>query len=191
MNRRRAIFGFGLIGGGVLAFSSVYKYLTSTQKPDLDWMASKFKLLEAIADTFIPETETPGAKSVKAHDFLILAIKDCTNTMDQNSFINGLKDLEAHCEGKYSSSFIDCSDAEKLAVLNYFERKEESDFKIVKRVRRKILGDSFFHLLKMYLVVGYCTSELGATKGLAYDYIPGDYIACTPLRKQQRSWATK
>ncbi|MGY0037942.1 gluconate 2-dehydrogenase subunit 3 family protein [Pedobacter sp. NJ-S-72] len=55
----------------------------------------------------------------------------------------------------------------------------------------KFLGIPFFIILKQLTVEGYCTSQTGATKGLAYDYIPRTFASCIPLTKNQRSWATK
>jgi hypothetical protein len=39
-------------------------------------------------------------------------------------------------------------------------------------------------------VLGYCTSEVGATQALAYAHVPGDYRGCVPLRPRQKGWAT-
>ncbi|WP_394801046.1 hypothetical protein [Niabella ginsengisoli] len=40
-------------------------------------------------------------------------------------------------------------------------------------------------------VVGFCTSEIGATKALRYIFIPSQYNPCVPLEKEQPCWATK
>jgi hypothetical protein len=60
-----------------------------------------------------------------------------------------------------------------------------------KKVQRKITGRSFMDILRELVVVGYCTSEAGATQGLAFDFIPGSYTGCISLRPGQKSWATK
>ena len=38
--------------------------------------------------------------------------------------------------------------------------------------------DPFFAGLKETTVLGYCTSEIGATQALAYAHVPGDYRGC-------------
>jgi hypothetical protein len=56
--------------------------------------------------------------------------------------------------------------------------------------RLEAAADPFFALLKELTVLGYCTSELGATQGLAYLAVPGEYRGCVGLRPGQKSWAT-
>ncbi|MNL68305.1 hypothetical protein D3C87_1930120 [compost metagenome] len=75
--------------------------------------------------------------------------------------------------------------------MKHFEEKGTSANKIVKKIKTKLFGKSFFDQLKDFTITGYCTSELGAKRGLAYDYIPVTYEPCIPLLKSQKSWATK
>jgi hypothetical protein len=58
------------------------------------------------------------------------------------------------------------------------------------KAENKYLGRSFFTTLKQYTVKGYCTSQLGATKGLTYVPVPGSYHGCIPKLPGQRAWAT-
>ena len=62
---------------------------------------------------------------------------------------------------------------------------------IVGKVEKRLAGESFFTVLKKYTVLGYCTSEAGVTKALAYDYIPGKYVGDMPLAPGQKAWATQ
>ena len=50
---------------------------------------------------------------------------------------------------------------------------------------------TFFNILKQYTTIAFCTSQEGATKALAFDFIPGEYIGCMDISENQRSWATK
>jgi hypothetical protein len=56
----------------------------------------------------------------------------------------------------------------------------------VARIDEKVLA-----LLKELTLLGYFTSEVGATKALAYEAVPGDYRGCVDLRPGQRAWATR
>ena len=49
---------------------------------------------------------------------------------------------------------------------------------------------SFFPILKELITVGYFTSQLGATKAVRYDPVPGAYHGCVPLKEIGRAWAT-
>nr|WP_068892892.1 gluconate 2-dehydrogenase subunit 3 family protein [Pedobacter panaciterrae] len=190
MNRRQVIYrilGFSAVaisGTGFWKFWSVYK------KPDLLYLTNKKALIAEIAETIIPGTDTPGAKMAKVEDFIIKMVKDCTATKSQNNFIKGLIDLEEYTKQNYHKTYASCSANEKEAILTHFENAEESHH-LIHKLKQKVLGENFFYMFKSYTVIGYCTSEPGATKGLSYDYLPSTFEACITIGDKQKSWATK
>ena len=46
-------------------------------------------------------------------------------------------------------------------------------------------------LLKQLTLLGYFTSEIGASQALAYDPVPGSYRGCIGLNPGQRAWASR
>jgi len=76
-------------------------------------------------------------------------------------------------------------------VLTLFEERGKNFKGILGKAQNRFLGKSFFTTLKEYTVEGYCTSEMGATRGLAYIHIPGKYLGCIPMQPGQKVWATK
>ena len=50
-------------------------------------------------------------------------------------------------------------------------------------------GPPFFPILRELVTVGYFTSQLGATKAVRYDPVPGAYHGCVPLAQIGRAWA--
>lgn len=48
---------------------------------------------------------------------------------------------------------------------------------------------SFYRMMKELTVIGYYTSEPGATKELRYVQVPGRFDGCVPLAKIGRAWA--
>jgi hypothetical protein len=191
MNRRKAIGRIILAGvGGVLAFGG-YKWYEVAKHPDLPWLEHQQELLAALADTIIPPTDTPGARQAGVQDFMIVLLKDCTDRHTLNKFIDGLKDLESHCRSKYHTSFAGCSGADRIAILTHFEKKDRPLPGIWGKAGSRYLGNPFFSTLKEYTALAYCTSELGATRGLAYVPVPTEYHGCLPLQPGQPAWATK
>ena len=191
MNRRKAIGRIVLIGGGTAAAYSGYKWYDWNKRPDLGWLDQKKALISYLAEAIIPATDSPGAGEAGVADYIIIMVKDCTAVKAQNKFIDGLKELENHCISSYNKPFEQCSEADKNKVLEYFEKKDKPFKGIVGKAQNKFLGKTFFTTLREYTVWGYCSSELGATKGLAYLFIPGRYQGCIPLQPGQKSWATK
>lgn len=190
MKRRKAIGRILLVGGGTVAAYSGYKWYELKKSPDLNYLEQRRDLIADLAETIIPATDTPGAKEAGVQDFIILMIKDCTNVKSQNKFIDGLKELEHYCASRYVKDFIHCTDDEKKLVLKFFEDQTPKKL-VLRKVQTKLFGKPFFTTLKEYTAEGYCTSEIGATKGLVYVPVPGKYIGCMPMQPGQKSWATK
>ncbi|HEV3325950.1 MAG TPA: gluconate 2-dehydrogenase subunit 3 family protein [Puia sp.] len=191
MNRRKAIGRIALTGiGGALLLGS-YKWYDWTRTPDINYAEQHKELITALAATIIPATDTPGAREAGVGDFIVTMIRDCTDRMSANKFIDGLKDLGHYCQSHFDKPYEQCSEPDKQAVLHYFEEKGTPYKGIVGKAQDAFLGRSFFATLKKYTVEGYCSSEIGAAKGLRYDYIPGSYHGCIPLQPGQKAWATR
>lgn len=191
MNRRKTIkniLGIGFLG--VSAFS-IFKWEWLSRTPDIHFLVSQKKLIAELAEMIIPTTNTPGAKDAQVEDYIITMILDCSPKKKQNIFINGLVELESYCLEKYKKSFEDCDLDEKTKILSYFQNESLRRSALLTKIERKIIGQPFFSQLKELTIIGYCTSNIGATRGLAYDFIPGKYISCTQLAPDQKSWATK
>ncbi|PSL43756.1 gluconate 2-dehydrogenase subunit 3-like protein [Chitinophaga niastensis] len=190
MNRRKAIGSILLLAGAGTAVISGFRFHQLYKTPDLRKLSEYRALIAALAETIIPETDTPGAKAAGVDAFIINMVMDCTSKKEQNKFIEGLDEVTAYTYRKYHRSFVDSSANEQQAVAAYFEKRDRPYKGIAGKVSHKLMGDSFFIILKKYTVMGYCTSQIGATRGLAYDYVPGKYIGCVTLQPGQKCWAT-
>jgi Gluconate 2-dehydrogenase subunit 3 len=191
MNRRKAISRIILAGiGGTLALGG-YKWYEANKTPDLSWLEQQKDLLAALADTIIPPTDSPGARAAGVQDFMINLLKDCTDRRSLNNFIDGLHDLQSHCRSNYQAPFTSLSETDRISTLTYFEKKDRPHSGILGKAENRYLGKPFFMTLKAYTVTAYCTSELGATHGLAYVPVPVNYHGCLPWQPGQPAWATK
>ena len=190
MNRRQAIgrIFFGGLGGAALVTG--YEWNALNKHPDISYVENNRELIASLADTIIPATDIPGAKEAGVPEFIITMVKDCTELKAQNKFIDGLKDIQGYCKSKYRKYYQHCSEAEKQAIFQYFEKKGRPFGGIVGKVQNRFLGKSFMTTLKEYTVEGYCTSEIGATMGLTYVAVPGSYKGCIQMQPGQRAWAT-
>jgi hypothetical protein len=45
-------------------------------------------------------------------------------------------------------------------------------------------------MIKQLTILGYFTSETGATKALRYEAVPGKYDGAYPYKKGDKAWAT-
>ena len=145
----------------------------------------------ALVDTIIPPSDTPGAAEAGVADYIIIIVKDCMTVKSQNIFIDGLKQIETYCHSSFDHGFVECSFSERISVMDHFQKSSWRLSGVKEKIREKLFAKPFFRNLVELTAQGYCTSELGATKGLAYSLIPGKYQGCIPMQPGQRSWATK
>lgn len=192
MKRKSAIkriLGIGFIAAGA---ASVYKVGSWYKTPDLKDLNLRKDLIADLAELIIPKTDTPGAKDARTEEYIIHAVAFIIPYYEANTFIEGIEQLAQASFKKYQQPFSKCSNEQQTELLLKMKQGGfYSKWLLLSKVKRKLLGRSFFEIMKDLTVTGYCTSETGATKGLAYIDIPGHFNPCIPLEKGQRCWATK
>ena len=172
MNRRQTLVGLSALAGHVL-FPQVLERLAVTVRAlaqdDRDWRPevlspAQGRLLAEVVDTILPATDTPGAKAANVHVFVDLMLAHCVPADGQKAVPGALDAI--------APGFVTAATTDRIAQLE--------------RMDAPALA-----LLKELTLLGYFTSEIGATQALAYDRVPGAYRGCTPLAPNQRAWATR
>jgi hypothetical protein len=139
-------------------------------------------MLEALVDTILPATDTPGAKLARVQVFVDLALRDCYTPDEQRLFTTGLEALAADCGKTHGRPFEACSPEERHALIAPLDA---ASYKPDTGAR-----GAFVRILKDLTLVGFFTSKIGATEVLAYEKVPGGYRGCVELRPDQKAWAT-
>jgi hypothetical protein len=139
-------------------------------------------MLEALVDTILPATDTPGARQARVQVFVDLALRDCYTPAEQQRFVAGLEALADECQARHGRPFEACSPEQRHELL---ARLDAASYAPDTGAR-----GSFVRILKDLTLVGFFTSKIGATQVLAYEAVPGGYRGCLPLRPGQKGWAT-
>ena len=178
INRRKALEKTSLLLGGVLTTSIWTGVLHGCEAPKgLDWSAKfmtkdEAMLTEILVDVLIPRTETPGASDALVHRFIDEMLNGYFDLGEQKTVRNGLKELQA-------AGFSDLSHARRIKILQDLSAKAGQES-----------ATSFFQIMRSMTLLGYFTSEAGATQALAHDPIPGTYEGCIPIHKYGgKSWS--
>jgi hypothetical protein len=139
-------------------------------------------MLEALVDTILPATGSPGARQARVHVFVDLALRDCYTPEEQKLFLDGLEGVADACQSRHGRPFEACSPEERHALLAPLDAASYTPDTGTR--------GSFIRILKDLTLVGFFTSRIGATQALAYEAVPGGYRGCLDLRPGQKGWAT-
>jgi len=209
MERREAVKYISILLGATLvgADSFLTGCKSSTGKPG-EWSQDDVAYLDEIADTILPRTSTPGAKDAKVGQFMTVMVNDCYEEGDQKAFREGMDKLNEASKKKYSNGFMNISPEQRKELLisldkedkdyqgkvNDFNGKEDKKEReeLAKgnmKYQRQRMSPHYFSLMKQLTLLGYFTSEPGATKALRYNPVPGKYEGCIPYKKGDKAWA--
>ena len=175
MKRREALHRAALMMGGILSAPTLAGAMgcVTNLGPSVAVSVEQEALLAEVADVIIPTTSTPGAKAAGAEKFIVRVMRDCYPKADQDSFYAGLAKLNADSKTKFGKGFVELDAAQKNEM-----------------VKQTMTADKpFFLRMKELTTTGYFTSEIGATKALAYLPVPGQFNGCMTLKPGQKTWA--
>ena len=194
IKRREALRRTAWIMGGALSAGTIAGILDGcTPTPELTWVPSFFtedqaRLVMEISETILPETDTPGAKSLGVPGFIEKMIGSVYSQKLREEFMSGLAEFDGLCKAATGSKFLSLEEAERTSYLN--KLNDEIKGKHYSRGDRETRP--FFWRIKELTLVGYYTTEFGATKALQYLPIPVEYKGCIPLDEagNGKTWAT-
>lgn len=197
MNRREALKNVAFLMGGLISattLSIVTEGCTRVSKEGDDALFGndQQKIIDEFADIIIPATDSPGAKEAGVGMFISTMIQDCYPQEVQKKFIEGLEDVEKRSQSQFNKSFLAASVEERTQLVTELVKDTKETQKEHKENPPEDPNDKiyFFPLIKELTLLGYFTSEAGATQALSYLAVPGRYEGCVDLEPGQKAWAT-
>lgn len=186
MNRRDALKSVALMMGG--AFVGANVLLTGCAPEDqivgLNFSAKDIAFLDELGEAIIPTTDTPGAKATEIGAFMVMMVTDTYNAEQQKSFVDGLNLLTKDFKKAKGKDFMEASVEERTAYLNELKSAGKASIEAPAELVPTILG-----MLQDLTVLGYFTSEIGATQQLRFFEAPGRYDACIDYKPGDRAYA--
>lgn len=134
---------------GALAFEAAMSMDTNKRAGVNGNSLSKHQLttLAQVVETIIPTTDTPGAEKANVHHFINHILSHFFSTQQKEDFLNGLVLFDNKAKG-----FITLANKEQLSFLNALDKNRQHE--------------PFYMTLKELTVIGYYTSEIGASQEL-------------------------
>lgn len=185
IGRREALRRAALVLGGAITAPTIAGVLAGCEArdaPEGGWSprvltAAEVELVATIADHILPETDTPGARAVGVHRF-IDALLESYPAAERQRFVAGLAAVDARARAACGQAFLQCTAQEQRGLLEQLDREAFV-----------ASAPPFFRVFKELTLVGYYTSEIGATRELRHAPVPGRFEGCIPLAQVGRSWA--
>ena len=202
MNRRELLQHVALLMGGTISAPAVLGLLSGcSPKPGASWQPQFLSkeegaIVENIAELIVPRTSTPGARDVGVPAFIDVILKDAYPSEDQARFVSGLKEFESQAQSAHGKPFLKLPQAQRLAFLQDIhdraavaERDLQQDHDMPAAERKR----PFVLMMKELTLLGFFSSQAGATQVLQYVAVPGGFQACIPVAQagNGKTWATE
>ncbi|MFL5571271.1 MAG: gluconate 2-dehydrogenase subunit 3 family protein [Gemmatimonadaceae bacterium] len=218
ITRREAVLRVTALLGGValVGGSALLTGCRTEVSSDAPFTPDDIAFLDEVADTILPTTSTPGAKAAKTGAFMALMVRDSYGADDRRIFREGMRKLDDATQKAHNVSFMKATPQQRLAVLTAIDRDQRSYSQAIDDARRKkalaYLSDQrqeaapgsdagaataitenppthYFRMMKELALLGYFTSEIGATQAQRYIETPGRYDPCVPYHPGEKAWA--
>jgi hypothetical protein len=218
ITRREAILRVTALLGGValVGGSALLTGCRPETNSDAPFTADDVAFLDEVADTILPRTSTPGAKDVQTGAFMAMMVHDTYDANQRKVFREGMRAIDDATKKAHNVSFMQATPQQRLSVLEAIDRdqkvysdarKSESRTKslawLTDQRREAAPGADvgaatavttdkpahYFRMMKELALLGYFTSEIGATQALRYVESPGRFDPCVPYKPGEKAWA--
>ena len=200
MNRREAIQRASLVLGYALTGPALAGVLQGCKaSPELSYKPVFFSedqalLISELSEIIIPKTATPGAKDVGVPGFIDQMVREIYTKEQQDEFLKGLAEFDAEAVKEYGNSFASCTAEQRTTfVKKHHDAAFANGLSLGSTAWWNAGGGGntpFIVKVKELTVLGFFTSEPGATQVLQYNQVPGPYKGCVPLTEVGKAWAT-
>jgi len=190
VSRREALHHLTAIVGGAISAPALSAILSGcrAQPATAAWTpqaltTEQAELLGTLVDLIIPATDTPGAKDAGVPVFIDKLLDDWVEPEDAARFLTGLAAIDEENQETHGVAFREATPEQQNAILTRLDREA---------IQAREEGADplpFFATLKEWTLVGYYTSEIGATRELQWLAAPGRYDADLPLEEVGPTWA--
>lgn len=165
-----------LVGGSIVGLPGDLLAQTGSAGPKF-FTPAQYAILTAVAETIIPKTDTPGAKEAgvpKNLDSLMVAWASKERQAQFRALVDAMDVATRSAAGV---PLTGRPAAERLEAVRAFDEQ------------RLTARDEVYAKFKELVLTLYYFSEVGATKELRYELIPGKWEPGIEIKSDTRAWA--
>jgi hypothetical protein len=151
----------GEVKSGIHRYEDELRYEESVAKMPKFFTDHEMATITILGDIIIPKDDVSGSASdAGVPDFIEFTVKD--QPRYQTPMRGGLRWLDVYCLKKFNKPFKDCSEQERIEVVDQIAYPERAKDK-----PELAQGVAFFNLMRDLTCTGFYTSEIGV-KDLGY-----------------------
>jgi len=137
----------------------------------------RMTLLDEITNVMIPETDTPGARGAGVPAFIDSMMVNWASRETRDQFVSVLDAVDDRARDQHQKRFVELDAAQKLDIMRQYDADA--------------LGEEGnpYRRFKELVLLGYYSSEIGATQELRFEMVPGAWHGDIPFSDVGRTWA--
>lgn len=196
MHRRKFLQQLMLYCGGISSPGVVQAMLNDVSQVARSTSllsAQQAKICSIASELIIPETDTPGAIAAGVPAFIEQMVSHWYTANEREIFFSGIDTMNHFCATQFAKDFINSNAAQQTAAIEEMQGQAASYTPPAQSFGFKANVDEaspFFLKLRELTVVGYYSSEVGATQEHLYDPMPMDYNGDASLAESGRQRRT-
>ena len=175
-DRRRfiqgALLAIGVAGAPLPGLQAMAKAWPSAVR---FFSAPRLAVLDALAETIMPRTDTPGARDTLVAQRIDHLMTTWASTATQQDFTRVLDEVEAAARAQDPKGLAAMPAAKQLEIVTAYDQVKARDAGYAK--------------LKHLIFALYYLSEAGATQELRYEHVPGAWEPSIPVTPDTRGYA--
>jgi hypothetical protein len=141
-----------------------------------------------MTDLIIPETDTPGAKAARVNEFIDIILTEWATPEERQNFLEGLAGVDKQSQELFAKDFVDATPVQQVTLLRAMDdfatsergNRREKHGNTVPEFDKQLKGN-FYDIFRGITLHGYYTSEIGFTKELKLQIIPGAQHGCEKM----------
>lgn len=146
-------------------------------------------ILDRMVDRILPATETPGALETEVPAFIEFVLAEGSSAEHRQRIAQGLVDLDARAKEMHGVGFVELPDDAADALLGETEGQEFASAPPGAGISFGASAEKpFFASIKEWTVVGFLTSEQGASSLRSFSHMPGRFDGCAAVEPGQKPW---
>lgn len=183
MDRRELLHRASMLLGGAITASAASGILAGCVSTPVDpaegpaktgfLNPEEMRAISAMADQIIPATDTPGAIDAGVPNFIDRMVSGYYQAKEKEIIRAGLRQATTDAMELRGKGFADLAAEDQVALMKEYDREAYSP-------RPPNSDPHFFRLVKELTVLGYGTSQAGATKLMYYNQTPGPFRGDVP-----------